>query len=59
MANDTTKQLPVNVTTLITVDTTAVLTAVNASLPALVNAIQNVMNQCMKLFGNNAQHTKQ
>ena len=59
MADDTTKQLPANVTALITVDTTAVLTAVNASLPALVNAIQNVMIQCMKLFGNNAQHTKQ
>ena len=57
MADDITKQLPANVTTLITVLT--VLTAVNASLPALVNAIHNGMNQCMKLFGNNAQHTKQ
>ena len=40
MADDTTKQLPANVTALITVDTMDVLTAVNAPLPALVNAIQ-------------------
>ena len=59
MADDTTKQLPANVTALITVDTTAVITAVNATLPALVNAVQNVMNQCMKLFRNNAHQTKQ